>query len=166
MNKGAMSRYGTYTGKPHNYQYGTAAPELEPEKIRKAKQEYIKSRDGDVEALVAGKKKARHEFGVLQVVFLSLALAAALVSLVFYIVQLSANHDAATKVESLKKEYQTLVQDNALIENEILKSINYTAIYEYATEELGMALPEKQQVIRYDSERREYVEKAGTIPDE
>lgn len=57
-------------------------------------------------------------------------------------------------------------KENALTELSIEENTDYAEIYRYATEDLGMQLPEKQQVVTYGKSSSEYVVKKAEIPNE
>ena len=151
------------------YVNGSAAPELpayEPEKIRKAKREYVQSARLQIEERVNEKRRAARYAGVRHALAVTVSLAVIIGLAGLYIVELSAHRKALLSVETLEKEYQTVHDEVILEENRISREIDYNAVYEYAVNELGMTVPMKNQIIYYSQEPSEYVLAAGEIPNE
>lgn len=150
------------TGKYYN---GTEAVDYEPEKFREAKAEYFKNAQAYVEGRVTAKKKIHTvSFSSVAVIIVSSLLI--LASAVIFMISTSEYHDEALLVESLKKECQELLTENSLLENQIDKNTDYEAIYEYATEVLGMRMPTADQIVRYPYHAREYVSRDEMIPND
>lgn len=151
------------------YAYGSAAvsiPDYEPEKIRKAKLDYRKRARLEVERRVLEKKAERPDFSIPNVIIIVSVIAMLISAASLYLVERSVNHDVKASIAELQRDYQTVVQENALKENIIEKQIDYTEVYRYATEELHMAVPERHQVISYSGTADEYVVRNGSIPNE
>ena len=148
------------------YQYGTAAPELVPEKILRAKNEYMKSARLDLEKRVDSKRRASRGFSFLQTAAIVFAAALIMASAAFYLVTLSNSESLRAEIKEAKKTYQVMHSANAIEERKAENHIDYAAVYEYATETLHMQQPEKQQIVYYSGKSSEFVMKVGEIPNE
>lgn len=148
--------------------YGNAVREAVPEKsdreVRREKREYVRNVQTQVESRVAAKVKADRSYTFLQTVVLAAAICTAMVMCLFYIQQLSENREIRASIGRLEVQYNTLRENNGLLENEEDARIDYDAVYAYATETLGMQNPEKQQMVVYEAKASEYVRNSGVIP--
>jgi hypothetical protein len=80
-----------------------------------------------------------------------------------------AKNELDSHIRSVKKmstELQNDVQLNDAHLLEVEAAIDYTAIYEYAINTLGMTFPGKDQVLWYKSTESEYVSQYEAIPQE
>ncbi len=150
------------------YVNGSAAPALpERKEVRRtADPEAVDRTRTDLEVRVLEKRESgrRWAFGHLAVIVLSALSAAALITV--YLLQVSNYRTQAAAVSALRKTYQETLQENNLNQNRQEASVDLVKVYAYATEVLGMRLPEKQQVVRYRAAGTEYVSKLGDIPNE
>lgn len=153
-----------YTSSP--YVQGSAAPQYEPEKIRKAKEDYAKRARAQVEEKVLKNRLASREYSSGQVITMVVCALVVLVMISVYMITLSGVRTSKTAVENMKLEYATILNGNALTEARIQDSINYTDVYDYVTGTLGMRLPGAQQVVTYEKNAQEYVTKKADIPNE
>ena len=154
-----------YTNSSLAYRYGSEAPKEDPERIRKAKQAYIREGNARVEARVLEKRRVRHGLTVAQSLLIALSVVIMLVTAGFYLVTVSENGTRKLAVENLKKEIQEEKRASEALQAEIESSIDYEEIYEFAIE-AGMQLPEKQQIVTYGGRSAEYVSKNAEIPNE
>lgn len=152
--------------RPQNYGSVEREPIYEPEKIRKEKDKYVYHAEVQIHAQVAKETKVNRELTLKQALLLTVSIAAAVMALYFYIVSLSTLNTVKSDFQKAQKDYAALISENALLENEIERSIDYDAVYTYATEMLGMQMPEKQQIISYGHANQGYVSKQGSIPNE
>ena len=148
------------------YQYGTAAPKLVPEKIRTKKSEYMMAARQDLENRVNSKRKTRAGYSLLQTAVIVFSAALILAAATFYILTLSRTEDLKAEIKTAKKTYQTLLSDNAIEARKVENTVDYAAVYEYATVTLGMQQPEKQQIVYYSDRPSEFVMKVGEIPND
>ena len=151
------------------YVNGSAAPALperRTEERRRVDPEAVDRTRTDLETRVLEKREngKRWAFGHIAAIVLSALFAASLITL--YLLQLSDYRAQSAAVTALRKTYQETLQENNLTENRQDASVDYVKVYAYATEVLGMRLPEKQQVVRYRAAGTEYVSKLGDIPNE
>ncbi len=146
--------------------YGNLAPAYQPETIRRSKQAYVEGSRTKVEEKVSAKRAARKALSVGQGLIITLCTALVLAAAVLYVVGLSKTHETRATIGSLKSRIQTVEKENALLEQKIEERTDYEAIRVYATETLGMRLPEKQQVVTYERGEADYVEKKADIPNE
>lgn len=146
--------------------YGNLAPAYQPETIRRSKQAYIDGSRTKVEEKVSAKRAARKALTVGQGLIITLCTALVLAAAVLYVVGLSKTRETKATIGSLKSRIQTIEKENALLEQKIEERTDYEAIRVYATETLGMRLPEKQQVVTYERGEADYVEKKADIPNE
>ena len=148
------------------YAYGSAAPAYQPETIRRSKQAYVEGARTKVEEKVSAKRAVRHALSFSQGLSITVCAALVLAAAVLYVVGISKNHEVKAGIGSLKAQIQALEKENALLEQKIEERTDYEAIRVYATDTLGMRLPEKQQVITYERGASDYVEKKADIPNE
>ena len=148
------------------YAYGSAAPAYQPETSRRSKQAYMNGARAKVEEKVGAKRAARRALTFSQGLIITVCAALVLAAAVFYVVGLSKNHEIKAGIGSLKSQIQVLEKENALLEQKIEERTDYEAIRVYATQTLGMRLPEKQQVVTYERGASDYVEKKADIPNE
>lgn len=87
-----------------------------------------------------------------------------LCSCLFYVMQLAGQTQSAKRLGTLKNEYSELVEDNNAESSRIEGSIDYEAIYEYATDVLGMRHPKKGQSIEYKRSNNSIVNQGEDIP--
>lgn len=110
-------------------------------------------------------RRARHSvFNLREACVISVLTVCLVASCVFYLTQLSSENRSAKTLDSLKSQYSSLIQDNNALSSRIEGSIDYDEIYRYATEELGMAYPEKWQTAEYQKSDVSYVKQAEEIP--
>ncbi|MBP5254432.1 MAG: hypothetical protein J6Z23_03515 [Lachnospiraceae bacterium] len=145
---------------------GSAAPVYEPEKIRKAKEDYVARGRAAIEQKARARRLSSREYSPVQVTVIMACLALILVTVTVYMVSLAGVRTSRTRVENLKLDYSRLSAGNTLTEAQIRDNIDYTEVYRYAIETLGMGLPGKQQVVTYGRGTQEYVTKGVDIPNE
>ena len=135
-------------------------PEIEHEQ-----QDPLKVLNRRVESRVEENRLGGKIYTGRQILIAALALALILLTGSFFLMpslDLRANKMEAARLE---KEYQEIVQDNALLKNSCESNIDYNGIYEFALLR-GMSAPEKQQILTYKRSNPEYVSKNGEIPNE
>lgn len=136
-----------------------------PEKIRKAKIEYLKNAENEIGEQVWAHDERSAALSKLQLGMILVMAGICLVMLLAYIFSASSNSMLKTKVEQTRKTYFDLVSENSQLENEIEKGVNYTAVYDYAINTLGMVYPEKKQIMNFTNNNHEYVVKGESIPE-
>ena len=119
-----------------------------------------------VEEKVGAKRAAGKALTFGQGLIITVCAALVLAAAVFYVVGLSKNYEVKAGISTLKSEIQVVEKENALLLQKIEEHTDYEAIRVYATETLGMRLPEKQQVVTYERGASDYVEKKADIPNE
>lgn len=100
---------------------------------------------------------------------ISLIVLVAAVAVTFYVCiqYLQVQADITTLSKSIAaKESQivTMKKDNNAALEEISRTYDLNYVYKIATKELGMVFPNKDQVIKYDSSKSDYVKQFGEIP--
>ncbi|GEM_PF-2860857 len=148
------------------YNAGSVAYELQPEKIRRSKEEYIKESESVIEARVKTHQHEGRAFTHVQSITIAVCVIVLCAMSVWFVDEAVLLRESRRSAASLATGYQTLVHDNALTEDRIANSVDLAYIYEEATERLGMALPEKNQVVVYGKASSEYVEKNAEIPND
>ena len=156
-----------YSNSVYNYGSTVFQPERRSEQERREKErEYIsdarkriESRVGEMKSTDVGRQILK-TFAAAAVILVLVALFSA------YIMQLSVKRNLRSEITELEREVQDLSRENALLRNQFERDIDYNFVYNYATERLGMQVPEKHQVIRYRAQKNEYVVKSGDIPHE
>lgn len=68
-------------------------------------------------------------------------------------------------ITALEKSIDTLATQNNSVQYEIDSFVDVNYIIKTATEELGMVMVKKEQIITYDSTRNEYMEQYGDVPE-
>lgn len=148
------------------YYYGSAAPVLEPAKIRQSKNEYIQRAEMRQEEMVRAQAKtgSKVSFGQALVILFCMLFLSGMAAV--YVVGLSGLKSVRNKIAATRIEIENCQKENALLSLKIEEERDYEAIYRYATETLGMHLPEKRQVITYVTRPSEFVLKSKDIPNE
>ncbi len=154
------------TGTRASYMSESAAVQHEPEKIREAKQEYIRRTQGEVENRVLSNRLSARNFTKAQIVVLTMCTAAVLCVTAIYLMMISQVRKAEQQVNKMKLEYNMLVKENELTRDSIEASVDLAEVYRVATAELGMQVPQKNQMIVYDRPDSEYVVKVASMPTE
>ena len=70
------------------------------------------------------------------------------------------------RITSLESSIDTLATQNDSVQYEIDSFVDVNNIIKTATEELGMVMVSKDQIITYDNTRNEYMEQYGDVPEE
>ena len=143
------------------YINGAAAPQYEPEKIREAKREYLERSKSAVEEKVLSKRLSSRNFSKKQIAVFALCTLAVLCMASFYIVMTSRVHTMERRVDRMRLQYNELLKENELTRNGIEASVDYAEVYRTAVEDLGMQVPQKNQMIVYDRPGNEYVVKVA-----
>lgn len=105
-------------------------------------------------------------FNLPSIIVVGVCMAAAGLSLLNYVGAKSELDSHIRSVKSLTSQLQSDTQLNDVHFMEVEASINYTDIYEYAINHLGMTFPGKDQVLWYKSTESEYVSQYEAIPQE
>ena len=149
------------------YQSGSAAralPEVPERELRREKKEQVERARREIELRVHEKRSAAKEFSRAQVLLISLAMVIFIAAVSSFLVCLSGRQEVKNDIERLEYEIQSVQHENAILRNLKNSSIDYDTVYRVATEELGMIIPEKRQVVRYQEPSVEFVYKYGDIP--
>ena len=149
------------------YQSGSAAralPEIPERELRREKREQVKKARQEIEVRVREKRRAANEFSKVQMLSIGAALAVFIASVSFFLVCLSSQQSMKNDIERLEYQIQTTQHESAILRNLKNSSIDYDTVYRVATEELGMTIPMKQQVVHYQEPYVEFVHKYGDIP--
>ena len=72
--------------------------------------------------------------------------------------------ETKNNIESLEKSINTLATQNDSVQYEINSFVDVNYIIRTATEELGMVMVSKDQIITYESTRNEFMEQYGDVP--
>lgn len=105
-------------------------------------------------------------FNLPSILVVGVCMAVAGMSLINYVGAKSELDNHIRNVRSLTNQLQSDTQLNDTHLLEIEASIDYTDIYEYAINHLGMTFPGKDQVLWYKSTESEYVSQYEAIPQE
>ena len=146
-----------------DYEDGNAALEIGDLMTYLEDLQYLRESESYVDHCVSSRVKHGKEFRLSHLLVVSASLILCLLTFFLYLQTLSDYTKTKSEVNERTKSYQRVVSENAFLENEISKTTDYARVYEYATEELGMVLPEKRQILDYHV-NREYVIKEGAIP--
>ena len=145
-------------------------PELERQRrarIRRLQQlerQQIALHKQRIENGTIGRRNNARAYDPLTAVLAFVTAVALLWSAVAYVGRNSDLNASNKKIASLKKDYEQLQTDNDNREAELNASIDAKAIYQTATERLGMSYPEKHQVITYHKTESGYVAQYEDIP--
>lgn len=150
------------------YIYGNVARNvevMEPDSIKQAKELRRQARE-EQERRAEARRQAKklHKVNLIYTFALIGVMSVLIYMLVGY-VQLQASIQVnATQVTQLEQELSKLTESNNLKSLELDTNIDYNAIYEIATNELGMVYPDKSQIVEYNSISSEYVKQYSDIP--
>ena len=97
---------------------------------------------------------------------LTLCAAVLLCAAAVYLMTLSHVRKAEQQVNQMKLQYNVLVKENELTRDAIEASVDLAEVYRVATAELGMQVPQKNQMIVYERPDSEYVVKMASVPTE
>ena len=142
------------------------AATVKEETIRKAKEDYVERGRAEIERKALAGRLASREYSPKQVTVIVACAAVILVMLAVYMITLSGVRASRTSVADMKLQDNRMAAGNELTEIQIRDTIDYTEVYRYATETLGMSLPGRQQVVTYGKNAQEYVTKGMDIPNE
>ena len=151
------------------YNHGSTVfqPERKTEKERRAQEkQYVQDAKREIEKRTVEKNAQRHVNSVGRILFMGIVLAACVFLLSTYIMSLSERNSLKREITALEKQQETLRRENILLANDFENRIDYQEAYDYATQALGMTVPEKRQIIYYSRSIREYVVKTAEIPHE
>ncbi|BBF43013.1 cell division protein FtsL [Lachnospiraceae bacterium KM106-2] len=95
---------------------------------------------------------------------LSVALVFTLMACVGYLHMNTSITASKNKIATLQSQVLQLEGENAAIQDEKMKAVDLSKVYQYASIRLGMVLPGKDQVITYHSAINDYVKQYGEIP--
>lgn len=101
----------------------------------------------------------------------SLVMLIVAVALTFYVsiqyIQVQTSMTQLSKsVAAKESEVAKMTKDNNAALEEISRAYDLSYVYKIATKELGMVFPNKDQVIRYNSRKSDYVKQFEEIPSE
>lgn len=100
---------------------------------------------------------------------ISLIVLVAAVAVTFYVciqyIHVQADMTTLSKsIAAKESQVVTMKKDNNAALEEISRTYDLSYVYKIATEELGMVFPDKDQVIKYDSRKSDYVKQFEEIP--
>ncbi|WP_167956902.1 septum formation initiator family protein [Anaerosporobacter faecicola] len=133
------------------------------EEERRRKQQTYQERKRRERAAKRRREKTKTMDGV------SLLLLVGAVTLTFFVciqyIRVQADMTALSKsIAAKESEVIKLKKDNNAAMEEISRTYDLSYVYKIATKELGMVFPEKDQVIKYDSQKSDYVKQFEEIP--
>ncbi len=150
------------------YQYGTAAPKLEPgrslpEYPGKRKPSRQKSQR-EQNRIRRNQERAMY-MDLPYVILLTIASICTLYLCVNYLKVQSAITARMHNIEKMETKLEQLRAENDALETSINTSVDLQEIYDIATRELGMVYAGKEQVLLYDKTESEYVRQYEDIPE-
>lgn len=105
-------------------------------------------------------------FNLPSLIVVGACMAIAVASVMSYVGAKGELDNHIRNVKSLTSELSNDIQVNDAMYMDVEASIDYTEIYEYAINTLGMTFPSKSQVMWYQSTESEYVSQYESIPQE
>ncbi len=136
-------------------------PEREPERKRERQPQRQSRRRRQERALLHAQA-----FSLPSLLVVGVFMALTVASVMNYVGAKGELDNHIRTVKSLTSELSNDVQVNDAHYMEVEASIDYTEIYEYAINTLGMTFPGKSQVLWYQSTESEYVSQYESIPQE
>lgn len=111
------------------------------------------------------RKLARHKsFDYVSAIFFSLALCVTVVTAVSYLQAQQELRYVDKKITSLEKEVISIKNENSAIADSA-ENVDLEYIKDYALTKLGMVHPKDNQIINYDSTKKDYVKQYADIPE-
>lgn len=142
-----------------NYNYGSAAPQIERIPHLRKNQQHNK---GNKNYLNNNKKLFTPiSYMLLFIIIGGIFILGARAGNYIKVINISKNNQST--IEQLEKKYSELKTDNDDYSNQ-LAIIDYNSIYKIATEELGMIYPSEKNIITYSSGESSYVIQFSKIP--
>ncbi len=145
-------------------------PELERQRrarikrLQELERQQIALHKWRIETGTIGRRNNSKEYDRPTMVMVVITAGLLLVMTLFYVGRNADLNASNKKLTSLKQEYEQLQTDNDNREALLSASIDAKAIYQTATERLGMSYPEKHQVITYHKTESGYVAQYEDIP--
>ncbi len=96
---------------------------------------------------------------------LYLAVAAIAILCICHIFLSSANYSQRRENAALKMEISTVLTENQELKAGITEAANLAKIKKIATKRYGMVTPNKSHIIKYGSEKKDYVRQYSSIPE-
>ena len=156
------SRYSVYNQGSTVFQ-----PERKTEHERRAEErKYVSDAKEEIRKRAVRKNKEQRFHSVGRILFVSVALLAAVFLFYNYIECISERASLKREITALEKQQESLRRENILLTNEFENKIDYQAVYDDATKRLGMTMPEKRQILYYSRSVTEYVVRSTRIPRE
>lgn len=175
MAKERASRTGRITEVYPRYYYGNTRNVIDGNTVRSSAQpQWSPIEEPSRQPVPAKRRKKKQDrallhakaFNLPSLIVVGICMIAAAVSLINYVGARSELDDHIRNIKSLTSQLQTEQEQNDANLLSIEASIDYTEIFEYAIEELGMSYPGKDQVIWFNSTESEYVSQYEAIPQE
>lgn len=141
-----------------HYIHGSAARRLWPQEERRERQKRKANH-----AVRKNRDRAKH-MNAGYVLFLSAALVAIGLILVYYIGLQSDISGSVKRIASLERRLNEITVENDETYNRILGSVDLEKIRRTAIQELGMQYAKEGQIISFASETNDYVKQMAKIP--
>jgi len=168
----AYKVHNTKYKKNHNtYVYGNTAKVMEtaplrkhtPEIVRKKRHQRTEQERQEERVRIRRIRRNNHMNLVYTLAVSGVVVVMFIICWQYLRVQAQVKENAST-VSKLQAELIELTNQNDETELDINANIDYEALYDIATQELGMVYPDKDQVIKYEAGVSEYVKQYGDIP--
>lgn len=148
---------------PKYTEYGDYEDDYDYEEERRRRQETYQEKKRRERARRRNREQTKTMSGI-SLLFLVCAIALTFVVCIQYI-QVQSEMTALSKsVASKESLVASMKKDNNAALEEISRKYDLHYVYKIATKKLGMVFPNKDQVIKYDSQKSDYVKQFEEIP--
>lgn len=141
------------------------AEEIRRKKVKVAESRQ-RSREIKIQQKAAEYQRRERQYSTMQLTVLLVSFLAFLGGAVGMVMSQSILKTTRTEINSLQSKYEKLAADNDALESSIRSELDIEAIFQIATEKMGMTYPKKSQVIVYQRAESEHVEQDEDIPKE
>lgn len=151
---------------PKTPKHKSAHPNQDPKKAHLERQRMAqleKQRQVNQEVAMRNRERAL-KIDWKYTIFLCGAVLAVLLSCVLYLSLQTELTQKNSDISSLRSELNTLTDANSATQERINDAIDLEYVKEYATKNLGMGYPTKDQIIKYKSSSDDYVKQYQDIP--
>lgn len=149
-------------GRKTPYVYGSAVPNFEAQPL--SGDEFERRRQRQHRPQPRKKQKARIDKGA--VFFTCLTFVAVMAAGIIYLRLQFQSTYLNKSVVNLKSEVVELEKQNTAAEKELDNNVDLSAIYDRATNQLGMVAASEEQIDTYESRKSTQVRRHGNIPAE
>lgn len=148
---------------PEYIEYGDYEDDYDYEEERRRKQETYQEKKRRERIQRRNREQTKTMSGV-SLLFLVCAIALTFVVCIQYIQVQTDMTQLSKRVASKESQLASMKKDNNAALEEISREYDLSYVYKIATKKLGMVFPNKDQVIKYDSSKSDYVKQFEEIP--